>query len=559
MNIEISIVTGTYNRIEHMKLMVYSVRRSIGVGIPYEIVAVDGGSTDGTIQWCESQSDIVLIKQGKLLGAVKAFNEGAYAAKGRYVVLANDDIEFLDESLLCAISFMQDNSNVGVGCFYQDRGNKTWHVEQMPAVSNGRQISAYYGQVCIVPKWLGDKVGWWGDYLHTYGGDNELSCNVLEMGYKIEPVPCSKIHDALPMDELRKTNNVVQKIHGQHPDTYKWLQKWTRNGLVGPNVHVAESYKKLPRYYRFFYMPIYEKHPVQKQSKRGLRDALSEVGLVVEYDYQNEDMYKLLDVACAIDPDIFVMQMQGHDSRYFDMLVELKSRHPKAIFVNWNGDYHPEILFHERYIRLMRYFDHVGIVTTSVKESWDAAHIDWFYWQIGYEEVPEHLSLKGVPKHDVVFLANGYSKHRLELARMLRNLGGIDVGLYGSWPDYVGANGNTLYDFEAGAKLYRAAKIAIGDSQWPNATGFVSNRLFQSMSAGAFLLHQYFDGMEELLGLRDGEHLVVWRSTRDLKDKIEYYLKDENARKRIATQGKRFVETNHSFQRRVDELLKKIL
>src|SRR3990172_8201697 len=89
----ISIVTGTYNRLKHLQSMVESVRLSVGVGIPYEIVVVDGGSKDGTLNWCRLQKDIVLIEHGELLGAVKAFNDGARAAKGTYVILANDDID----------------------------------------------------------------------------------------------------------------------------------------------------------------------------------------------------------------------------------------------------------------------------------------------------------------------------------------------------------------------------------------------------------------------------------------------------------------------------------
>src|SRR4030065_1229433 len=225
---EISVVTGTYSRLNYLKSMVESVRKSIGTGIPYEVVVVDGGSKDGTVEWCKKQSDIKFIQQGRLLGAVKAFNEGAFAATGRYVILANDDVQFIDESILCALSFMQDNPTVGIGCFYQDRGNQPWYVDVMSAMLDGKPVTIHYGQVCIGPKWLGDKVGWWGNYLHTYGGDNELSCNVAEQGYRIEPVPCAFIHDSVAADSLRLVNNNRKKTNNTHPDTYAWLQKWTR-------------------------------------------------------------------------------------------------------------------------------------------------------------------------------------------------------------------------------------------------------------------------------------------------------------------------------------------
>ncbi|MGH7273772.1 MAG: glycosyltransferase family 2 protein, partial [Nitrospiria bacterium] len=207
---DISIVSGTYNRIELLKAMVQSVRKSLlgTYGISYEVVLVDGGSTDGTIEWCKKQPDIRLIEHGQLLGAVKAFNDASFAAQGTYVILANDDVEFLDDSILQAWIYMQAHPACGIGCFYQDRNGREWHVENMPVVLDGKQSNLPYGQVCMVPKWLGDHVGWWGTYLHTYGGDNELSAKVYELGFKVSPVPGAKIHDREANDDLRKKNNI---------------------------------------------------------------------------------------------------------------------------------------------------------------------------------------------------------------------------------------------------------------------------------------------------------------------------------------------------------------
>jgi GT2 family glycosyltransferase len=124
--LDISIVSGTYNRLPYLQKMVISVRNSLaGVyGLAYEIVLVDGGSTDTTQEWCKMQSDIRLIEHGKLVGAVKAFNDGAYAATGKYVIMANDDIEFVDNSILVAYAYMETHPNCGGGCFYQDRNER---------------------------------------------------------------------------------------------------------------------------------------------------------------------------------------------------------------------------------------------------------------------------------------------------------------------------------------------------------------------------------------------------------------------------------------------------
>ena len=90
---QVSIVSGTYNRLPLLQLMVKSARQSAG-DLTHEIIIVDGGSTDGTREWCKSQDDIVLIEHGELRGAIKAYNDGYARARGEYVVTGNDDITF---------------------------------------------------------------------------------------------------------------------------------------------------------------------------------------------------------------------------------------------------------------------------------------------------------------------------------------------------------------------------------------------------------------------------------------------------------------------------------
>jgi spore maturation protein CgeB len=133
-----------------------------------------------------------------------------------------------------------------------------------------------------------------------------------------------------------------------------------------------------------------------------------------------------------------------------------------------------------------------------------------------------------------------------------------NVGLYGHWPKGIKPNGNTLYDFDTGARLYKSCKIAISDSQWPKAAGFVSNRLFQALAAGAFLMQQEFDGMEKLLGLKPDIHLVVWKDLNDLIEKVAYWLHRPNERNRIAKQGQEYILQKHSFDVRVNELLERL-
>lgn len=572
---DISIITGTYNRLSYLKAMVNSARESIkgNYGLEYEFVIVDGNSTDGTLDWCDSQPDIRLIRHLSLLGAVKAFNDGAGAAIGDYVILANDDIEFVGNSVLLAWVYMQEHNDCGIGCFYQDRNrqnlpdNDKWHVENMPVVVSGQQRHWPYGQVCIVPRWLGDYVGWWGDYLHTYGGDNELSSQVYELGFKVSPVPGAKIHDKEPQDDLRQINNLKgakdpRAVRGHHPDSWAWGRKWRNNALnlVGPVIKefpILENTTPIKE--RVLYLPIYEVGwQVQKEQKRGLREALAKVALVKEVDYfqyasengQLQLFSYLLDLCHQIHPTLILTQVHNAEILNADHIRRLRMSNPQARMINWNGDFWPENLLSTSGIELAKAFDLQLTINRDVLDRYRSMGVNADYWQIGYE--PDGVGCEPIDKrYDVVFLGNGYSADRRKLGRFLSSLNGIKLGLYGS--GWTNSEGQTTYDFKAGCRIYQAGKISIGDSQWPD-TGFVSNRIFQALAAGgAALAHEWFKDMDKL-GLIDSETCIIWRSHHELEDKIRHYLNHEDERRRIAEAGQRMCLERHSFDVRVSEL-----
>ena len=553
----VSIVSGTYNRVNSLLKMIDSARKSVGVGIPYEFVIVDGGSTDGTIEWCKKQKDIRLIEQGKLLGACKAFNEGAYSAKGKYVILANDDIEFRYESIQNSIAYMDDHLDCGIGCFPQNRLSPEYTVSKLPCVLDGKRVWLNYGQVCIVPKWLGDKVGWWGDY-HTYAGDNELSCNVIELGLKVDALDSCCIDDHMLEDDLRKINNPVDHLAGgSHPDSIKWVNKWTRNGMLGPNVRRQPIIKSpLKREKRLIYAPLYEdeEFPFQLQTKHGLRDALSKHYLVSEINYRRnpDNLYYAISMFM---PDVVLIQYHDYRHVTYDFMMKLKDEFPNTIFVSWNGDYSETVLGSRAYKEVAKLFDIASFVTYNLVDDYKEEGINYKFWQIGWEDyipVPDSQIKKNM--YDVLFLGNCYTPLRQELGHMLRFHKEWKTGLYGKWPSHIGSQGITQYDFIKGDALYRSSKIALSDNQYPKSIGYISNRVFQALHSGAFLLQQEIVGMTELLGFEDGKHLCTWSDFQDLEDKIAYWLDPRNEAERlsIAKEGKRFVDANYSFDRMVE-------
>lgn len=560
----ISVVSGTYNRLSLLKAMIQSVRKQMFRGLEYEFVIVDGGSTDDTLQWCYAQRDITLIEHGELRGAIPAFCDGARAASGQYVVMANDDILFHDYSLLYALVHLEENPNCGAVAFADNRYDRAkWQVMEHPyRLTDGTQISGAYAQVGMYRRWLGELAGWWGDndalmsQARTYGGDDYLSSRIWEMGYTIDPVPGALIIDAIEDDRLRKVNNAsgVQ-------DSALYYRRFPGGAIFGelPPDNAIEHHEQL----RVLYLPIFEPgQPYQYEQKRGLRDALARRGIVAEYDYVNRgqrgiDIHtELLEIAAAFEPHLLFTQIHAVDSFSADILRQLRQEHPSTVCVNWNGDYWPRVYLEPRYMELLKEVDLALTVNTNVNEEYAANGISCAYWQCASEEpqVPPRYS----NTHDIVYMANNNCQERLDLVNLLLETG-YNIGIYGSgWPQHI-TSGNTHYDFATSHEIVRNAKIIVGDNQYNDGSAFISNRIWETMYPGGFMLHQRVDGLQRATGLRNGMHYVVYEDLNDMIEKVHYYMQHEEERQTIAERGCDYVRRKHTFDARLDELFEVLL
>jgi spore maturation protein CgeB len=567
---DVSVVTGTYDRLPYLKAMIQSVRDAIAPEVmTYEIVVVDGGSTDGSLPYLKAQPDVVLIEQGKLMGAIKAFDAGFAVARGQYVVIANDDLTFEPESILKAWLWMQDHPRLGMGLFYTDRAqiHKTaLYVAQMPAhLPDGRPISIAYGGIAMIPKWLGDLCGWWAlPGAYTYGGDCALCARVIEQGYAIEAIPGAAIHETIPHDKLNAINN--PPTNDDHPDTRAYTAAFPHGPEVGRTIkHLAPE--MWSRKLRTLSVPIYEnKHAAQHAQKRGMTTAFARLGPTWEVDYAQDGPEKILEVAKKFKPDLVFLQAHYAEPFTVQHAQALRRIASSARLVCWNGDVYDRS--HDAaYVEVLRYFDLFGCVNITARDKYRALGVKAEYIQIPYEaDGVGHKPDATTPKHDVLFMGNCYQSHlkhgedewRVAFAKFIRGLP-YNTGIYGQWPKEFQANGNTLYDFRAGCKLYKNCTLSLSDSQWMHtAYGYASNRLFQALAAGNHLhLHQKFDGMAECLGLRDGEHLVCWENFDDLRTKIDYWIHPnrEAQRLKIAQNGQRLVLKLHSAEHRVRQII----
>jgi glycosyltransferase involved in cell wall biosynthesis len=94
---KVSIVTPTLNAMEYLPQCIESVERQRSSTATIEHIIVDGGSTDGTVEFAQSHGLRVL--QGKDSGIFDAINKGSFAATGDLIGFLGADDLLLDGAL----------------------------------------------------------------------------------------------------------------------------------------------------------------------------------------------------------------------------------------------------------------------------------------------------------------------------------------------------------------------------------------------------------------------------------------------------------------------------
>lgn len=154
---------------------------------------------------------------------------------------------------------------------------------------------------------------------------------------------------------------------------------------------------------------------------------------------------------------------------------------------------------------------------------------------------------------DVAFIGTADDRgDRLPVLRALREK--FDVRVYGKhWRKF----GFTPAADEVFPPQYRlicnSASVVIGADLRSDVDLYFSNRTWLSLGCGAFLCTRYVPNLEEIL--QDGVHCAHWRSPEHAVEVVGRYLKDPEARARIAAEGYRYAHAEYSYARMLERML----
>lgn len=231
MHPSVSVVLGSFNRSDFLKLTLASIRNELA-GLDAEIIVVDGGSTDGSLQWLMRQKDVLTIVQhnhGVWNGVPVTrrswgyfMNLGFRTASGQYVCMLSDDCLLVPgairNGMRAAERSIAAGTKVGGVAFYW----RNW-PEQSDYQVGLTLLGRMFVNHGLYLKCAVDEVGFADEETYSfYHADGDLGLKMWEAGYVCIDSPESYVEHYSHANMQVRTSNLVR----QKEDWDNYLSKW---------------------------------------------------------------------------------------------------------------------------------------------------------------------------------------------------------------------------------------------------------------------------------------------------------------------------------------------
>lgn len=196
----VSIVVVNWNRHEDVARIVRHLAKLRGSGPSFEVIVVDNGSTDGSIEGLASLADIRLVCAGENLGPARARNLGIEAAVGRYILFLDSDALLARNGLARLVERMDADPQIGIaGCRVVNgytRKLDQW-IYAEPAETYALvefETYSFSAAGAIARAEALRKAGPFWDDLFIYNEEVDLSIRLHRAGYKILYYPHAPVY-----------------------------------------------------------------------------------------------------------------------------------------------------------------------------------------------------------------------------------------------------------------------------------------------------------------------------------------------------------------------------
>jgi len=229
----------------------------------FEVVLVDDGSTDETLDILELVDGMQLLRNETSQGFIRSCNRGASVAKGKYIVMLNNDTEptvhWLDE-LIFAFEQFDQVGLAGAKLLYpdgklQEAGGIVWSSgnpwnygrggnPHEPRFSYTRQADYLSGAAIMLPTALWNEIGGFSEeYCPAYFEDTDLAFKVRAAGYKTLFVPLSVVYHFEGVSSGTSVTSGTKRYQEINRPKFKkkWIHDCRFNGEEGKNVDLNKD------------------------------------------------------------------------------------------------------------------------------------------------------------------------------------------------------------------------------------------------------------------------------------------------------------------------------
>ncbi len=191
----VSVIIPVHNRIEFLREAVDSVLAQ--TYRPVEIIIVDDGSTEGSLQMVDAiaqkhPNEISIIHQSNK-GAGLAREAGRLLARGEFIQYLDSDDLLLPEKFELQVRGLRDNDDCDVSYGYTRYRYQDGSVEPRPWKGSGQKVETMFPSFLVSRWWdtltplyrkeICDRAGSWADL--RLEEDWEYDCRIASLGVKL--------------------------------------------------------------------------------------------------------------------------------------------------------------------------------------------------------------------------------------------------------------------------------------------------------------------------------------------------------------------------------------
>lgn len=218
---QVSVVIGSFNRVRLLPLAIESVRANFA-NIDGEIIVVDGGSTDGTLEYLARQDDVItIIQHNRFKKDGEAWRRKSWGgfmnlafrcAAADNVLMISDDCFLLVDAIDEALARMAAAEAAGVtvgGCafYFRNWPDESAYYVQRTLGGNLMINHGIYKKAALEAAQYADE-----DNYVFYKADSDLSLKIWRAGYAIIDAPRSVCeHYIGPGEDIRASNEAVME------------------------------------------------------------------------------------------------------------------------------------------------------------------------------------------------------------------------------------------------------------------------------------------------------------------------------------------------------------